>query len=238
MYKYFVDVNILRAGKVVQSVVDKSYAMTATNLELQRWQMVRDQLEKRGIVSPNVLEAMQRVPRELFMPPELRDEAYADRALSISCSQTISQPYIVALMTQALELTGGEKVLDVGTGSGYQAAILSLLARQVISIERHPELSAQAGRVLADLACDNVRLVVGDGTLGFRQESPYDRIIVAAAAGHVPTALWDQLSEGGILVIPVGDAETQMLQQITKTPPEPRVIDLAPCRFVPLIGAE
>jgi protein-L-isoaspartate(D-aspartate) O-methyltransferase len=212
--------------------------MSAPNLELERWKMVRDQLETRGITSRSVLEAMGRVPRERFMPPELRDEAYADRALSISCGQTISQPYIVALMTQALELTGAEKVLDVGTGSGYQAALLSLLAREVISIERHAELSAQAGKVLADLACDNVRLVVGDGTLGFPEEAPYDRIIVAAAASHVPTALWDQLNEGGILVIPVGETDTQMLQQVTKTAREPRVVDLAPCRFVPLIGAD
>ncbi|MBI3463748.1 MAG: protein-L-isoaspartate(D-aspartate) O-methyltransferase [Planctomycetes bacterium] len=212
--------------------------MSLPNLELQRWKMVRDQLEKRGITSQSVLEAMGRVPRERFMPPELLDEAYADRALSIDCGQTISQPYIVALMTQALALTGGEKVLDVGTGSGYQAAILSLLAREVISIERHAELSEEAGEVLDELGCDNVRLVVGDGTLGYLAEAPYDRIIVAAAARQVPTALWDQLRDGGILVIPVGDADAQMLEQITKTPPEPRVIHLAPCRFVPLIGAE
>ena len=212
--------------------------MSAPDLDSQRLMMVRDQLQKRGITSQSVLEAMGRVPRERFMPPELRDEAYADRALSIACGQTISQPYIVALMTQALELTGSEKVLDVGTGSGYQAAILSMLAREVISIERHAELSAQAGRTLADLGCTNVRLVVGDGTLGYLPDAPYDRIIVAAAASHVPTALWDQLQEGGILVIPVGDTDSQMLEQIVKTPPQPRVTHLAPCRFVPLIGGE
>ncbi len=177
------------------------------------------------------------MPRERFVPASERGEAYADRALPIDCSQTISQPYIVGLMTEALQLTGSESVLEVGTGSGYQTAVLAELADRVVSVERHAELSAQAGSVLAELGYANVQLIVGDGTLGWPTAAPYDRILVAAAAATVPTALFDQLREGGILVIPVGDAESQALVSIRKQQGQPQISRLTGCRFVPLVGA-
>jgi protein-L-isoaspartate(D-aspartate) O-methyltransferase len=198
--------------------------------------MLDRHLRARGIVDPRVLAAMARVPRERFVGPAARDEAYSDRALPIGCDQTISQPYIVALMTQALELDGGERVLEIGTGSGYQTAILAELAREVVSIERHEDLSRGAGEILAALGYRNVTLVVGDGTQGWPAAAPVDRIVVAAAAGAVPPPLYEQLAEGGILVIPVGPYEHQMLQAIRKSAAGPVVTNLSSCRFVPLIG--
>jgi protein-L-isoaspartate(D-aspartate) O-methyltransferase len=203
-----------------------------------RQRMVQDQLLRRAISSQRVLEAMGTVPRERFVPPELQSEAYADRALPIDCGQTISQPYIVALMTEALALTGREKVLEVGTGSGYQTAVLGLLAREVVSIERHPELSVQARRVLEELGYDNLTLVVGDGTLGWPDRAPYDRIIVTAGAAHIPPALWEQLVEGGTLVIPLGEYDAQVLEAIRKIAGQPQRMVLTGCRFVPLVGAQ
>jgi protein-L-isoaspartate(D-aspartate) O-methyltransferase len=184
-----------------------------------------------------VLAAMAHVPRERFVPDESRHAAYADRPVAIGCGQTISQPLMVALMTQALRLTQQEHVLEVGTGSGYQTAILAELARTVVSIERHAELSQRASTVLAELHYDNVQLVIGDGTLGWPAAAPYDRIIVTAAAGYVPDALLDQLVDGGILVIPVGSSEGQQLQAIRKRDGQPLVEALSGCRFVPLVGA-
>jgi protein-L-isoaspartate(D-aspartate) O-methyltransferase len=212
--------------------------MTDAELAAAKERMLRKQLQGRGIWSHAVLAAMAKVPRERFVPADQRAEAYADRAMAIGCHQTISQPYIVALMTQALELSGSEKVLEVGTGSGYQTAILAELAAEVISIERHVELSQSASAVLAELGYENVRLVVGDGTLGYPQAAPFDRIIVTAAAERCPSALFEQLSGGGIVVIPVGCEEHQILQAIRKVDDEPRVISLTPCRFVPLIGEQ
>jgi protein-L-isoaspartate(D-aspartate) O-methyltransferase len=180
---------------------------------------------------------MARVPRERFVPPELRDEAYADRALPIACDQTISQPYIVALMTQALELTGNERVLEIGAGSGYQAAVLAELAAEVISVERHAPLAEQAGELLAELGYGNVTVVVGDGTLGWPGRAPYDRIIVTAFAAACPPALWQQLVEGGILVMPLGGPEHQSLDALRKRGGQPVREGLSPCRFVPLIAA-
>ena len=199
--------------------------------------MVRRQLHQRGIRSPRALAAMGHVPRERFVPASERSEAYADRALPIDCGQTISQPYIVGLMTEALQLAGTESVLEIGTGSGYQTAVLAELANRVVSVERHAELSAQAASVLAELGYGNVQLIVGDGTLGWPAAAPYDRILVAAAAGAVPPALFDQLREGGILVIPVGDAESQALVSIRKAQGQPQTSRLTGCRFVPLVGA-
>ncbi len=196
------------------------------------------QLCERGIKSTRVLAAMDRVPREQFVPSEEQALSYADRALPIDCSQTISQPYIVALMTEALELSGNERVLEIGTGSGYQAAILAELAAHVVSIERHSELARHAEQTLAALGYDNVTLVVGDGTLGWPELAPYDRILVAAAAGHVPQALADQLAEGGILVIPVGTPSGQDLQAFHKIGGQLRPRWLSGCRFVPLVGAQ
>jgi protein-L-isoaspartate(D-aspartate) O-methyltransferase len=200
-----------------------------------RREMVKSQLMRRGIRSPAVLEAMGRLPRELFLPSSREDEAYGDHAVNIACSQTMSQPYMVALMTEALELGGQEKVLEIGTGSGYQTAILASLARNVISMERHGELSLQAQRVLAQLGLRNVRLVIGDGTRGFPAEAPFDRIVVTAAAPQVPEPLLEQLADGGILVIPVGAGQSQVLQSIRRSGDERVVTQLSGCRFVPLV---
>jgi protein-L-isoaspartate(D-aspartate) O-methyltransferase len=212
--------------------------MADPDLETAREHMLRRHLEGRGIRDRRVLAAMAKVPRERFVEAKFRDSAYDDQALGIACGQTISQPYIVALMTQALELTGSQRVLEVGTGSGYQAAILAELAREVLSIERHETLSQRAGKILAELGCGNVTLAVGDGTLGWPSAAPYDRIVVTAAAARVPPALLEQLGEGGILVIPLGSHEQQMLRVIRKVCGELVAVDLCACRFVPLVGEE
>lgn len=204
----------------------------------QRREMVETQLAARGIVDPRVLTAMARVPRERFLPPELRRHAYDDCALPIDCRQTISQPYIVALMTEALGLVGHERVLEVGTGSGYQAAVLAELARDVLTIERHAALSHQAQRTLTELGYENIQFEIGDGTKGYPPAAPYDGIVVAAAAAQCPPALWEQLVEGGTLVIPLGPPGDQVLQAIRKRHGRPDVRVLSPCRFVPLIGAQ
>ncbi|OHB73025.1 MAG: protein-L-isoaspartate O-methyltransferase, partial [Planctomycetes bacterium RBG_13_63_9] len=176
--------------------------MADAQLEAAKQQMLNGQLRRRGIVDARVLAAMANVPRERFVAEPNRGESYADRALPIDCSQTISQPYIVALMTEAMELAGWETILEVGTGSGYQAAVLAELAQEVVTIERHPELAEQASEVLHALGYRNVTTLVADGTLGWPPRSPFDRIIVTAAAADYPPALFDQLKEGGILVIP------------------------------------
>jgi protein-L-isoaspartate(D-aspartate) O-methyltransferase len=211
--------------------------MTPSPYELPRSAML-ELLVERGIKDTGVLAAMDRVPREEFVPPEVQALSYSDRALPIDCEQTISQPYIVALMTEALQLTGREHVLEIGTGSGYQTAILAELAVSVVSIERHADLSREAGRILASLGYTNVTLVVGDGTQGWSEQAPYDRILVAAAAQHVPQALADQLAEGGILVIPVGASGGQDLQAFHKVAGQLHPRWLSGCRFVPLVGAQ
>ncbi len=210
--------------------------MESAELQFAKRKMLREHLRRRGIHDRRVLQAFQDTPREQFVQSALQDDAYADTALPIDCGQTISQPYIVALMTEALNLTGSEKVLEVGTGSGYQAAILSQLAGHVISIERHAHLSEQAGRRLAALGCTNVRLIVGDGTQGWPEEAPYDRIIVTAAADSCPPALAEQLAEGGVMVIPVGDVYEQDLVRWEKRDGQLVRRSLGLCRFVPLIG--
>ena len=170
------------------------------DFEAARCEMLR-LLVARGIRSTRVLAAMDRIPRERFVPAAARRLAYVDRALPIGSSQTISQPYIVALMTEALSLSGCETVLEIGTGSGYQTAILAELAAEVVSVERHGELSREAAAILVEFGYTNITLVDGDGTLGWPERAPYDRIIVTAAAGHIPPALEEQLADGGILVI-------------------------------------
>ena len=199
-------------------------------------EMLRVQLRRRKIRDRRVLAAMAKVPRERFVSEGSRHEAYADRALAIDCGQTISQPYIVGLMTQALELAGSEKVLEIGTGSGYQTAILAELAGEVISIERYPELSEQAGEVLSALGYENVTLSVGDGTLGCADRAPFDRIIVTAAGAECPPTLLAQLVEQGILVMPLGGRTYQTLQAIRKVAGQPQSENLSTCRFVPLVG--
>lgn len=211
--------------------------MADINLEAAKQQMLRKQLQCRGIHDRRVLAAMAKVPRERFVAPESRNDAYADRALAIDCSQTISQPYIVGLMTQALELSGKEKVLEIGTGSGYQTAILAELAGEVVSVERHAELSGRAGDVLSELGCRNVTLLRGDGTLGCPDRSPFERIIVTAAAAEYPPALFEQIEESGILVIPLGGRDCQTLQAIRNVGGRPQPVSLSACRFVPLVGA-
>ncbi|HUT11619.1 MAG TPA: protein-L-isoaspartate(D-aspartate) O-methyltransferase [Thermoguttaceae bacterium] len=212
--------------------------MPYIDLEAARQEMLRSQLRRRGIVDRRVLAAMGKVPRERFIPDELQEEAYADRALPIDCCQTISQPYIVGLMTEALELSGDERVLEIGTGSGYQTAVLAELVREVVSIERHEALSQQAAAVLSELGYRNVALIVGDGTQGCAGRSPFDRILVTAAAPECPPALFDQLGEGGILVIPLGGRDYQVLQAIEKVAAGRKTRTLSACRFVPLIGEQ
>ena len=212
--------------------------MSQTDVAAARLEMVEQQLRKRGITDHRVLDAMNRVPRERFASHLASEDAYEDRAWAIACDQTISQPYMVALMTQALELSGGESVLEVGTGSGYQAAVLGELAARVVTIERHAALSAQAATVIAELGYDNIELVVGDGSLGWPACAPYDRIIVTAAAASPPDALVNQLADEGILVLPVGPPECQMLEAIRRCGNRLETTNLSGCRFVPLIGAE
>ena len=201
--------------------------------------MVDRQLRERGIADERVLAAMGHVPRELFVLPELEDVAYADEALPIGSSQTISQPYMVALICVQLALHGGERVLDVGTGSGYQAAILAELAADVHSIERLPDLAACARRNLAAAGyADSVHVDVGDGTRGLPEHAPFAAIAVAAAAPGVPQTLYEQLEPRGRLVLPVGGPAGQLLEVVIRTPEGPATIRSVPCRFVPLLGAE
>jgi protein-L-isoaspartate(D-aspartate) O-methyltransferase len=197
--------------------------------------MVQQQLRSRGLRDERVLSAMARVPREAFIPEDIAGDAYLDCALPIDCNQTISQPIIVAMMTEALQLTGDEKVLEIGTGSGYQTAILAELARQVYSIERHRDLADRAATALNVLGYENWHLKTGDGSLGWPDEAPFDRIIVTAAAKECPPALWDQLREGGILVGPFGPTSEQTLHQMHKIAGQPQSRVLTGCRFVPLV---
>lgn len=195
-----------------------------------------DQLAERGITDQRVLDALERIPRPEFVPAELRDRAWEDTALPISHGQTISQPYIVGWMSALLRLSGTETVLEVGTGSGYQTAILALLAGHVVTIERIPALSDIARERLKGLGIQNVSYVVGDGTLGSPEDSPFDGILVTAGAPDVPAPLYRQLRAGGRMVIPVGTESEQQMQLIIKTPTGPQIRILGGCRFVPLIG--
>jgi protein-L-isoaspartate(D-aspartate) O-methyltransferase len=212
------------------------FSRRTMSFDLDRRSMVIEQLAQRGIRNSRVLSAMERVPRERFVAAGQQDQAYADRALSIECGQTISQPYIVALMSEALELEGSEKVLEIGTGSGYQTAVLAELAAKVVTIERHRELSERAQAVVIELGYQNVMFIVGDGSEGWLSVAPYDRIIVTAAAADVPPALVEQLAEGGVLVIPLGDKEGQVLEALRKVNGRMQSSALSGCRFVPLIG--
>ena len=211
------------------------HPVNPSDFEHQRAAMALQQLARRGIRDQRVLDAMRRVPRETFVAADLANDAYADSALPIDCDQTISQPVIVALMTQALQLTGQERVLEIGTGSGYQAAILAELAAAVFSIERHAELSRQAAARLLRLGYQNVFLKVGDGALGWPEEAPFDRIIITAAAEACPPALWEQLTEGGVLVGPFGPPAEQALYEMHKIGGQPQSKVLTGCRFVPLL---
>jgi len=210
-----------------------------TDWETQRLQMVEQQLRRRGIHDERVLEAMAKIPREQFLPEKVRPWAYADEPLSIGYGQTISQPYMTALMAQALELKGAEKVLEVGTGCGYAAAVLAHLAAKVITIEIVRELADTARRNLEAVGlADKVMVVTGDGSRGYPDMAPYDAISVAAAAPNIPPALVDQLKDPGRLVIPVGSLSEQELVVLTKSGGKTKTRVAALCRFVPLRGGE
>jgi protein-L-isoaspartate(D-aspartate) O-methyltransferase len=204
----------------------------------RRRQMVERQLRGRDVRDERVLAAMERVPRELFVPEELRDRAYDDAALPLPEGQTISQPYMVARICEALELRGPERVLDVGTGSGYQAAVLAELAAQVFTIERIPALAEFARANLAAAGYERVEVHVGDGTLGFPERAPFDAIAVAAAVPDLPQTLYDQLEPRGRMVLPVGSRRAQELLVVIRSPEGPAVLRSVPCRFVPLVGEE
>ena len=203
--------------------------------EAARSRMVNDQLRSRDITSPRVLAAMRDVPRHLFVPEALRDEAYADHPLPIGLEQTISQPYIVAFMTQALEVEPGHTVLEIGTGSGYQAAVLAALASHVYSIEILAPLADRARRTLGDLGYRNVTVRTGNGYLGWPEHAPYDRIMVTAAPDEVPPALVEQLKVGGLMAVPVGRGE-QELRILRRTANGMQTLRTLPVRFVPMTG--
>lgn len=203
-----------------------------------RGRMVEHQLRRRGISDERVLRAMGRVPRELFVPEDLRQYAYEDGALSIGHGQTISQPFIVATICALLSLDGDERVLDVGTGSGYQAAVLAELAAEVVTIERVPELAEGARAALAEAGYDRVDVRIGDGSLGIPERAPFAAIAVAAAAPSVPPALYSQLEEDGRLVVPRGSRLGQELVLVVRTADGPRERASLACRFVPLLGEE
>ncbi len=203
-----------------------------------RQRMVENQIVRRGVSDTRVLEAMRVLPRHLFVEEQYHDEAYDDHPLPIGDGQTISQPYIVALMTSSLDLQGDEKVLEIGTGSGYQAALLGKLAGAVHTVELIPELAEKARAVLKLLGIDNVLVHVGDGSLGWPADAPYDRIITTAAAPQVPDVYLEQLKPGGKLVIPVGARWRQMLELWTLMGEEPVKEEILPVVFVPLLGAK
>jgi protein-L-isoaspartate(D-aspartate) O-methyltransferase len=202
----------------------------------ERRRMVAEHLARRGIADDRVLEVMGRVPRHLFVEEALRDRAYGEHSLPIGEGQTISQPFMVARMVELLRLTGREKVLEVGTGSGYQAAVLAGLAGRVCTVERRPRLAARARQVLEGLGYQNVWVRAADGAFGWADEAPFDRVLVAAAGPAVPPPLLEQLAEGGRLVMPVGEAGAQRLTVVDKRKGSARVTDDAACCFVPLVG--
>ncbi len=205
------------------------------SLQRQREKMVRVQLAERGIRDLRVLDAMRNVPRHEFVPESFRQEAYEDHPLPIGEGQTISQPYIVAAMLEHLGLQSTDRVLEVGTGSGYVTAVLSLLCAEVYSVERHAQLAASAESTLHRLKYRNVKIRVGDGIQGWAEYAPFDAILVSAATPEMPPALFDQLREGGRMVVPVGPPFSQELQLIRKVDGQPEVNILEGCRFVPLV---
>ena len=205
-------------------------------MDREREEMVEEQIERRGIRDPRVLEAMRRVERHQFVPAGVRPFAYVDGPLPIGEGQTISQPYIVALMTELLDLKGAERVLEIGTGSGYQAAILGEIARDVYTIEIVPSLAEGAGRRLADLGYTNVLVRAGDGYLGWPEQAPFDGIIVTCAPDDIPKPLLEQLKVGGNMVIPVGEFPDQILYAVRKTETGIQKKEVIPVRFVPMTG--
>lgn len=220
---------------LLQGVIFFAIIILMIDFAKARQEMVEKQLKSRDIVDERVLQVMNQVPREEFVPPDKRKLAYNDGPLLIGQSQTISQPYIVALMTQLLELKGREKVLEVGTGSGYQAAILAGLTREVFTIERHQELLAKARKVFKKLKIKKIRAKVSDGSQGWQEKAPFEAIIVTAAAEDIPQALIEQLADGGRLVIPVGKGYYQQLIRLMKKGKRIEKENFGGCAFVPLI---
>ena len=213
--------------------------MPDQSFSAERATMVEEQLRRRGIQDERLLAVMRRVPRHEFVSPERWEQAYADHPVVIPEEQTTSQPYIIAAMMQAAEIGPQDRVLEIGAGSGYQTALLAELARQVVAVERYPTLAESAQLRLRSLGYDNVAVVAGDGTLGWEAAAPFDAIIVSAAAPRIPPALLEQLAPGGRLVIPIGDAHSQVLQLFRKHPGgEVSRTLLEGCRFVPLIGRD
>jgi protein-L-isoaspartate(D-aspartate) O-methyltransferase len=212
--------------------------MSERGFEAERRLMVVEQLADRGIVDQRVLDAMARVPREAFVEERDRRRAYLDMPLRIGFGQTISQPYMVALICQEANVREGRSALDIGTGSGYQAAVLAELGAEVHSVERIPELAERARERLSAAGYGRVEVHVGDGSLGLPAEAPFDVIAVAAAAPELPTALYGQLVPGGRLVVPVGGPGGQRLEVVVRSPEGPAVRRSVPCRFVPLLGVE
>jgi protein-L-isoaspartate(D-aspartate) O-methyltransferase len=204
--------------------------------ERQRERMVREQLAARGIRDVRILAAMHDVPRHEFVPEQLRPDAYDDHPLPIGEGQTISQPYIVAVMLEHLALRASDRMLEIGTGSGYATALLSLLAAEVYSMERHAQLASSAEDMLQRLGYRNVKIKVGDGRLGWPEYAPYDAILVSAATAEIPSALFAQLRDGGRMILPVGPASSQELQLIRKVDGQAEVTILEGCRFVPLVS--
>ena len=217
-------------------MIDRRNGSTDARRTRERERMVDEQLIARGISDPRVVAAMRRIPRHLFVEEALQDGAYGDHALPIGDGQTISQPFMVGKMTELLQLTGTEKVLEIGTGSGYQAAVLGELSARVCTVERIPRLAKRAREVLEQLGCRNVWVRVANGTLGWPDEAPFERILVAAGGPNVPPPLFEQLGEGGRMVMPVGEAATQVLKLIEKRDGEMRVSEHAACVFVKLVG--
>lgn len=203
-----------------------------------RQQMVAEQLAARGIRSRRVLEAMKTVPRHMFVPHNERGEAYADRALALARGQTISQPFMVATMTEALAPQPGDRVLEIGTGSGYQTAVLAELVREVYTVERDPELALHARELLEEMGYGNVRYLVGDGSLGWPSQAPFDSILVTAGAPDVPRELQAQLRDGGRIVIPIGTRNEQELYRVVRRGSAFEKEWITSCRFVPLVGEE
>jgi protein-L-isoaspartate(D-aspartate) O-methyltransferase len=211
--------------------------MRSHDFPAERKAMVEDQLRSRGIASGRVLDAMERVPREAFIDADDHKRAYHDMPLAIGFGQTISQPYMVALIAQTADVRDDDKMLDVGTGSGYAAAVLAELGADVHTIERIPELAAKARRRLDEAGYENVTVHTGDGSLGLPAEAPFDAITVAAAAPELPMTLYEQLVPGGRLVVPIGTQQAQRLEVAIRSPEGPAVLRSVPCRFVPLVGA-
>jgi len=209
--------------------------LDSPELSRLRKRMIEDYVVARGIQDPLVLRAMEKVPRHLFVDEALRERAYGDYALPIGAKQTISQPYVIAQTTQALDLQGGEKILEIGTGSGYQTAILAQIVDHVYSLEKIPQLARRARKVLDLLRCHNVPIRIFDGTYGWNEEAPFDAILVSAVSNSIPEKLLDQVREGGRLILPLEEGESQYLVRLLKTEAGWEKEVLGPCRFVPLV---